>query len=257
MATPYALILRGPGTNCDREVEYAFTAAGAVAERVHIQTLRENPARLRDFQILVCPGGFSYGDDVGSGKIMASQLEHFLSDAIREFRDDEKLILGICNGFQTLLKAGLLVPPDEDGPLATLTHNDSGRYVDRWVHLKVTSNKSPFLKDVQRMFVPMAHGEGNFVARKEWILKGLGQAGQVVLRYTDPNGNTGAGYPHTPNGSQDDIAGICDATGRVLGLMPHPERHILPTQHPRWTREGLKQEGDGMQLFRNAVEYFG
>jgi phosphoribosylformylglycinamidine synthase len=187
---------------------------------------------------------------------MANQLEHFLTDAIREFRDDEKLILGICNGFQTLLKAGLLVPPDEDGPLATLTHNTSGRYEDRWVHMKVTSDKSPFLKGVERMFVPMAHGEGNFVCRKEWILKGLSQAGQVVLRYTDPHGETGAGFPHNPNGSQDDVAGVCDATGRVLGLMPHPERHALPTQHPRWTREGLKAQGDGMQLFRNAVEFF-
>lgn len=256
MPTPNVLILRGPGTNCDRDAEFAFNTAGGRAERIHIQALRENPARLRDFQILVCPGGFSYGDDVGSGKIMASQLEHFLADAIREFRDEEKLILGICNGFQTLLKAGLLVPPDEEGPLATLTHNTSGRYEDRWVHMKVESDKTPFLKGIERMFVPMAHGEGNFVCRKDWILKGLGQAGQVVLRYTDPEGNTSAGFPHNPNGSQDDVAGVCDATGRVMGLMPHPERHALPTQHPRWTREGLKKEGDGMQLFRNAVEFF-
>lgn len=256
MPTPHVLILRGPGTNCDREAEFAFQKAGGTVERVHVQAVREHPELLKRFQILVCPGGFSYGDDVAAGKIMAGQLEHFLADAIREFRDDEKLILGICNGFQTLLKAGLLVPPDDEGPLATLTRNTTGRYEDRWVHLKVTSDRSPFLKNVSRLFVPMAHGEGNFTCRKEWILKGLSQAGQVVLRYTDPDGNTGAGFPHTPNGSQDDVAGVCDATGRVFGLMPHPERHVLGTQHPRWTREGLKGEGDGLQLFRNAVEFF-
>lgn len=256
MPTPNVLILRGPGTNADREAGFAFQLAGANVEWVHIQAVRENPALLKGYQVLVFPGGFSYGDDVGSGKIMASQLEHFLSDAIREFRDDEKLILGICNGFQTILKAGLLVPPDDDGPLVTLTHNTSGRYEDRWVHLAVTSDKSPFLKDVAQMYVPMAHGEGNFTCRKDWILKGLGQAGQVVLRYIDAAGQTAAGFPFNPNGSQDDIAGVCDATGRVLGLMPHPERHALPTQHPRWTRDGLKAEGDGLKMFQNAVEFF-
>jgi phosphoribosylformylglycinamidine synthase len=257
MPTPNVLVLRAPGTNCDGEAVFAFERAGAKVERVHINALREQPRRLRDFQILVLPGGFSYGDDVAAGKILASQLQNFLADAVREFRDQEKLILGICNGFQVLLKAGLLVPPDEDGPLATLAHNTSGKFEDRWVHLAVTSNKSPFLKGMTGMYVPVAHGEGNFVCRKEWILSGLGQAGQVVLRYTDPAGNAAAGYPHTPNGSQDDIAGICDASGLVLGLMPHPERHVLPTQHPRWTREGLKKEGDGMPMFRNAVEFFG
>ena len=258
MPTPNVLVLRAPGTNCDGEAVFTFERAGATVERLHINALREQPRRLRDFQILVLPGGFSYGDDVAAGKILASQLQNFLSDAVREFRDQEKLILGICNGFQVLLKAGLLVPPDEDdGPLATLAHNTSGKFEDRWVHLTVSSNKSPFLKGMTGMYVPVAHGEGNFVCRKEWILSGLSQAGQVVLRYTDPQGNAAAGYPHTPNGSQDDIAGICDASGLVLGLMPHPERHVLPTQHPRWTREGLKAEGDGMQMFRNAVEFFG
>jgi phosphoribosylformylglycinamidine synthase len=256
MARPKVLVLRAPGTNCDGEAVFAFEQAGAAVQRMHIQSLRETPHNLQEFQILVLPGGFSYGDDVAAGKILASQLQHFLADAIREFRDAEKLILGICNGFQALLKAGLLVPPDDDGPMATLAHNTSGKFEDRWVHLKVSSNKSPFLKEMTGMYVPVAHGEGNFVCRKEWILSGLAQSGQVVLRYTDPQGNTGAGYPHTPNGSQDDIAGICDATGRVLGLMPHPERHVLPTQHPRWTRDGLKQEGDGMPLFRNAVKFF-
>jgi phosphoribosylformylglycinamidine synthase len=256
MARPNVLVLRAPGTNCDAEAVFAFEQAGAVAKRLHINALRETPTLLHAAQILVIPGGFSYGDDVAAGKILANQLQHFLADAVREFRDADKLILGICNGFQVLLKAGLIVQPDDDGPMATLAHNTSGKFEDRWVHLAVTSDKCPFLKDMTGMYVPVAHGEGNLVCRKEWILSGLGQSGQVVLRYTDPHGNAGAGYPHTPNGSQDDIAGLCDATGRVLGLMPHPERHVLPTQHPRWTRNGLKKEGDGMPLFRNAVEFF-
>lgn len=254
MATPKVLVLRSPGANCDVETQFAFEKAGAFVERMHINRLREDPAQLQRFQIFVVPGGFSYGDDVGAGKILANQLEHFLGDALRKFRDAEKLILGVCNGFQAILKAGLLMPPDEDGPVATLAFNTHG-YQDRWLHLQTTSNKCVFLKGIERMLVPMAHGEGRFVCRQEWIAEGLEQSGQVVLKYVDEAGKPG-GYPVNPNGSQRDIAGLCDATGRVLGLMPHPERHLLPTQHPRWTREGLKHEGDGMQLFRNAVEFF-
>jgi phosphoribosylformylglycinamidine synthase subunit PurQ / glutaminase len=255
MPTPKVLVLRSPGTNCDEETQYAFECAGAHVERLHIQAIRQDPAQLQRFQILALPGGFSYGDDVAAGKILACQLEHFLADALRKFRDQEKLILGVCNGFQVLLKAGLLLPPDEDGPLATLTANDHG-YQDRWLHLKVTSSKSPFLKDMTHLQIPMAHGEGKFVARQAWIVAGLEQAGQVALKYVNAQGGPAAGYPENPNGSQGDIAGLSDTTGRVLGLMPHPERHLLPTQHPRWTREGLKSEGDGLALFRNAVAYF-
>jgi phosphoribosylformylglycinamidine synthase I len=255
MATPTALVLRAPGTNCDGEAVFAFERAGAKVDLIHLNRLRENPGLLRKAQVLVIPGGFSYGDDVAAGRIFAGQLQHFLVDAVREFRNSEKLILGICNGFQILLRAGLLVQPDEDGPLATLARNESGKFEDRWVRLAVTPNKCPFLAGMEEMEAPVAHGEGNFVARKEWILKGLAQAGQIVLRYKGPNGHP-AGYPYNPNGSQDDVAGICDPTGRVLGLMPHPERHVLPTQHPQWTRLGLKPEGDGLKLFRNAVEFF-
>ncbi|VTS06753.1 phosphoribosylformylglycinamidine synthase I [Tuwongella immobilis] len=255
MPTPHALILRAPGTNCDLETRFALERAGATTQRLHLNRLRENPSLLRDFQILVIPGGFSYGDDVAAGKILAHQLSSFLADALREFRSAEKLILGICNGFQVLLKAGLLVPPDEDGPLATLAHNTSGRYQDRWVHLNVAANQSPFLKGVTQMHLPMAHGEGRFVCRKEWILKGLAQSNQIVLRYCQPDGSAADAH-WNPNGSQDDVAGLCDATGRVMGLMPHPERHVLPTQHPQWTRLGLAESGDGFAIFRNAVEYF-
>ena len=255
MATPNVLILRAPGTNCDAETAFAFERAGAMPDRVHVGRLRENPALIHDFQILVVPGGFSYGDDVAAGSILAGLFTRHLADDMRRFRDAEKLVLGICNGFQAILKAGLLVPPDEDGPLVTLAPNTSGRYEDRWVTLKATPGKCPFLAGIDEMDVPAAHGEGRFVARKDWILKGLIQAGQVVLRYADPAGDP-AGFPANPNGSQGDVAGVCDATGRVLGLMPHPERHVLPTHHPRWTRRGLRPEGDGLMIFRNAVAYF-
>jgi phosphoribosylformylglycinamidine synthase len=255
MATPRALILRAPGANCDIEAQFAFQQAGAAAERLHINRLREQPNLLHRYQILAIPGGFTYGDDVAAGKILANQLAHFLGDTLRRFRDADKLILGICNGFQAILKAGLLLPPDEDGPLATLAHNAHGRFEDRWVHLQTTPGRCPFLTDYDRWEVPVAHGEGNFLCREGWILKGLEQAGQIVLRYVDPAGRPGP-FPINPNGSQGDVAGLCDATGRVLGLMPHPERHVLPTQHPRWTRKGLAHEGDGLRLFRNAVRYF-
>jgi len=255
MATPRVLILRAPGANCDLEAQFAFELAGAVAERVHINALRADPKQLMRYQILVIPGGFTYGDDVAAGKILANQLTHFLGDGLRRFRDAERLILGICNGFQALLKAGLLMPPDEDGPLATLTHNTSGKFEDRWISLQASPGKCPFLKGFDRLHLPIAHGEGRFLCRADWHLQGLTQTGQIVLRYCDEQGRPGD-YPINPNGSQGDVAGLCDPTGLVLGLMPHPERHVLPTQHPRWTRLGLAAEGEGLRLFRNAVRHF-
>jgi len=255
MAKPRVLILRAPGANCDTEAGFAFEQAGALAEPLHINRLREQPALLQQYQILVVPGGFTYGDDVAAGKILANELQHFLGDALHQFRAKEKLILGICNGFQVLLKAGLILPPDEDGPLTTLAHNTSGRFEDRWIYLQARPGRCVFLQGYEQLHVPIAHGEGRFVCRAPWILKGLDQAGQVVLRYVDAEGRPGP-YPINPNGAQGDVAGLCDISGRVLGLMPHPERHVLPTQHPRWTREGLAAEGQGLRLFRNAVEYF-
>jgi phosphoribosylformylglycinamidine synthase len=255
MAVPKVLILRAPGANCDLETEFAFQQAGAAPERIHVNRLREDPRLLQRYQILVIPGGFTYGDDVAAGKILACQLSHFLGEALRRFRDGNRLILGICNGFQVLLKAGLIVPPDDEGPVATLAHNRSGKFEDRWIYLRAKPGQCPFLQGCDRLHLPVAHGEGNFICREEWILKGLDEAGQVVLKYVDANGKPPQ-YPANPNGSQADIAGVCDISGRVLGLMPHPERHILPTQHPRWTREGLADEGDGMRIFRNAVKFF-
>jgi phosphoribosylformylglycinamidine synthase len=255
MPQPRALILRAPGANCDVEAEFAFQQAGALTDRVHIHRLREEPKLLLQYQILVIPGGFTYGDDVAAGKILANQLRHFLGDVLRQFRDRERLILGICNGFQTLLKAGLILPDDDEGPQATLAHNASAKFEDRWITLDAKPGKCAFLRGCSRLELPVAHGEGNFICRQDWILHGLEQAGQVVLRYANPAGGT-VRYPWNPNGSAGDVAGVCDVSGRVLGLMPHPERHVLPTQHPQWTRRGLAAEGDGLRLFRNAVEFF-
>jgi phosphoribosylformylglycinamidine synthase subunit PurQ / glutaminase len=253
---PRVLILRAPGSNCDGEAQFACQQAGGFAEKVHINQLREYPKLLQRYQILVIPGGFTYGDDVAAGKILAIELQYFLGDALREFRDSEKLILGICNGFQVLLKAGLLMPPDEDGPVATLTNNDTGRFEDRWVWLQANRSRCPwFLDGYERLYLPVAHGEGKFLCREPWILKGLDETDQICLKYVDARGQPGP-FPINPNGSQGDAAGLCDATGRVLGLMPHPERHVLPVQHPQWTRRGLAPEGDGLRIFRNAVGYF-
>jgi phosphoribosylformylglycinamidine synthase len=255
MARPRVLILRAPGANCDGETQFAFEQAGAEAERLHVNRLREKPDLLRVFQILVIPGGFTYGDDVAAGKILGNQLQHFLDEELRKFRDREKLILGICNGFQALLKAGLIIQPDDDGSLVTLTHNVPAGFADRWIHLAAEPGKCPFLQGYQTLFVPIAHGEGRILCREPWIAQGLQHSGQVVLRYVDAKGQPGP-FPVNPNGSEADIAGLCDATGRVLGLMPHPERHVLPTQHPRWTRDGLQPAGDGLRLFQNAVQFF-
>src|SRR5438874_5463448 len=173
MATPRVLVLRAPGANCDEETQFAFEQAGAVAERLHINRLREEPSLLHRYQILVVPGGFTYGDDVAAGKILALQLAHFLGETLQRFRDADKLILGICNGFQALLKAGLLLPADEDGPLATLANNARGQFEDRWIYLETTPGRCPFLQGYERFQVPVAHGEGNFICRDIWILDGL------------------------------------------------------------------------------------
>ena len=259
---PKVLILRAPGTNCDVETAFAFETAGAEADRVHICRLLEEPSLADDYQILCLPGGFSYGDDVAAGRILANQIEHHLADVLGKFKDDGKLVLGICNGFQVLIKSGLLLESNEDrGAAATLTWNDSGKFEDRWVELSAKDGKCVFLKDIEKMYLPVAHAEGKFVARDADTLADLDRAGQLVLRYQALNGaqtnGSGVPYPDNPNGSTLDVAGVCDTTGRVFGLMPHPERFIDRTQHPRWTRETLDDEGAGLAVFKNAVGYFG
>jgi phosphoribosylformylglycinamidine synthase len=262
MPSPNVLILRAPGTNCDQETAFAFQQAGAKTEILHVNRLLENPGLFGRFQILCIPGGFSYGDDLAAGRILGAQIQHHLADALGQFKADGKLILGICNGFQVLMKSSVLLAPDAAGrPLATLTNNDSGRFEDRWVRLGVQGGKCVFLAGIDAMYLPVAHAEGKFVARDASVLDQLAAEGRLVLRYLPQEGSVGsahrnAAYPDNPNGSMADVAGMCDATGRVLGLMPHPERHIDPTHHPRWTRGEAAAVGDGLQVFVNAVRYF-
>jgi phosphoribosylformylglycinamidine synthase subunit PurQ / glutaminase len=254
MPQPRALILRAPGANCDEETAFAFERAGARADRVHLNRWLESPQLADDYQILCLPGGFTFGDDLGSGRIFANQLRHHLADSLAAFRDAGKLILGICNGFQILVKSGLLDTDDASGPGATLTWNASGRFIDRWVNLSAAGDRCVFLKGIDRMFLPIAHAEGQFVGRDEPTLDRLEQHGQLVLRYCQNDACTP--QPFNPNGAARDVAGMCDRSGRVFGLMPHPERFIDRTQHPQWTRIPPFEEGDGLQLFRNAVAYF-
>ena len=258
MPQPKVLILRAPGTNCDHETAFAFQQAGARTELVHINRLLEDPDIFGQIQILCIPGGFSYGDDVAAGRILGNQFQHHLADRMAQLKVEGKLILGICNGFQVLIKSGVLLDPDPRlGPPATLTFNDSGKFEDRWVKLQVTGSKSVFLAGIDSMYLPVAHAEGKFVTRDAEVLAQLESEDQLVLRYIRQRpGSNGETYPDNPNGSVADVAGVSDATGRVLGLMPHPERHIDPTHHPRWTRGHAGLVGDGLKVFTNAVEYF-
>jgi phosphoribosylformylglycinamidine synthase len=263
MSTPNVLILRAPGTNCDQETAYAFEQAGGKTEILHINRLLDDPSLFGRFQILCIPGGFSYGDDVGAGRILANQIEHHLAEQLGEFKAAGKLILGICNGFQVLLKSGILLETDADaGPAATLTWNDSGRFEDRWVKLGVDGTTSVFLSGIESMYLPIAHAEGKFVPRDDVVRDRLAAAGQLALCYrplgdgADTPLDAAVPFPDNPNGSVLNVAAVCDPTGRVLGLMPHPERHIDRTQHPRWTRGEGSEQGDGLKMFQNAVRHF-
>jgi len=275
MPRPNVLVLRAPGTNCDKETAWAFERAGARVTPLHVNRLLEAPERLADYQILCVPGGFSFGDDLAAGRILACRFRHHLAEPMRRFIDADRLVLGICNGFQVLIQAGILVEQDEQGvPEATLTVNDSGRFEDRWVRLGVQPARCPMLDGIDAMELPVAHAEGRFVPRDQAALDRLQSEGRLLLRYrarrAPPAESTAAKapdtgpadrrepvpYPDNPNGSTADVAGICDRTGRVLGLMPHPERHIEPTQHPRWTRGEAATVGDGLAVFHNAVAYF-
>jgi phosphoribosylformylglycinamidine synthase len=258
MAQPRVLILRAPGANCDEETAFAFERAGAIAERLHVQALLDTPRRLSEFQILCIPGGFSYGDDIAAGRILGNQLRHHLHEQIAHFKSAGKLILGICNGFQILLKSGVLLPMDgQFNAMATLAWNASGKFEDRWVPLHVTSAKSVFFSGIERLYLPVAHAEGRFVPQSAAALAQLTEAGQIVLRYGTPaKASNAVAYPDNPNGSIGDVAAVCDETGRVCGLMPHPERHIDPTQHPRFHRQPTGAAGEGLRVFQNAVGYF-
>lgn len=260
MKRPKVCVLRTAGTNCDKETARAFYLAGGEPELTHVNRLIKQEKRLGDYQILALPGGFSYGDDIASGKILANELKYKLVAALREFIGAGKLIIGICNGFQVLVKSGLLPGNAEFRQEASLIINDSGKFEDRWVYLKnhksqITNHRCVWTKGLPEIiYLPVAHGEGKFIGADSAILERLKKKGQVAFQYCDQQGRL-CGYPHNPNGSTDNVAGICDDTGRILGLMPHPERHAEFYQHPQWTGLKRKKSGDGLQIFKNGVEY--
>ncbi len=261
---PRVLILRSAGTNCDGETQTAFEAVGAQVDRVHLNRVIENPSLMDAYQMLAVPGGFSYGDDIAAGRIFANQLMLRLEGALHAFVEKKKPVIGICNGFQILVKTDILPGPlaGKTGQTCTLTENDCRHFIDHWVTLESKSKKCIWTRNlpedpptddyedrkvrVARIELPIAHGEGQFLCASDAVRKALWANDQVALTYVGTN----------PNGSTDAIAGVCDASGLVFGLMPHPERHISPLQHYAWqSREKQPEEGDGLQIFRNAVEY--
>ena len=269
---PPVLVITGDGLNCESETARAFRLAGGVPELVHISDILRGERRLGEFEILALIGGFSNGDHLGAGTVQASRFRHRLRRELEGFVRGGGFVIGICNGFQTLVKMGLLPGVARVqggagfGPLlwarnVTIMANDSGRFEDRWVRLTVDSS-SPcvWTQGLGELFLPVRHGEGKFFAPDGELLDHLVVHGQVVLRYCDSEGKPTQLYPWNPNGSLEAIAGLCDPSGRVLGLMPHPEAYLSPYNHPSWTREvslgrRLPPEGQGVALFRNAVGY--
>jgi len=248
MVKPLVMIVKEHGTNCENESKFAFEQAGATADIVHMNDWIDNPKKIRDYQIVMFPGGFSYGDDTGSAYAWTNRIKNNLHDDMLEFaRNGKNLILGVCNGFQLLVNFGLL--PGFDGkydePTAALMHNDFPRYQCRWVDLKVTGS-SPWLRGIDEISLPIAHGEGKFYTSEE-ILDKMKKKSLGIVRYAQGDVCKQLGLPANPNGSIDDIAGLTDESGRILGMMPHPERAIA-TQDDK--------EGPGVQVFRNAVNYF-
>jgi phosphoribosylformylglycinamidine synthase I len=253
MTTPRALVLRAAGTNCEAETARALRLSGAEVEILHINRLLEAPERLEEQEILVVAGGFSYGDDVGAGRVWGLELRHNLAEALQAYVARGGLALGVCNGFQVLVDSGLFGARDEDGKRdIALTNNSSNHYECRWVELESQECACPWIVAGEVMPTPVAHAEGRFVVRDAATLARLKAQGQVALTYVAP-GKDSVAYPDDPNGSIEHIAGICDPTGRVLGLMPHPERNLDPWNHPRWTRMGARTEGEGLNFYRRMV----
>ncbi len=255
MPQPRVLILRAPGTNCDQETARAFELAGGRCERLHVNRLLEEPKLLADFQILCLPGGFSYGDDIGAGRILGSQIEHRLTGVCR-LQGGGQIDPGDLQRISDSDEVGHSAGQRRKRAPATLTWNQSGKFEARWVELKAIGTKSVFFAGIDRLELPVAHAEGKFVTRDRAMLDQLEAGSQVVLRYQAGGSDAGGAYPQNPNGATNDIAGICDASGRVCGLMPHPERFVDRTQHPRWTRLAERPAGDGLRVFENAVGYF-
>lgn len=268
MAQPRVLVLTGYGINCDDETAFAFRKAGAAADIVHINDLIGNRSMIDRYQIFSFPGGFSYGDDTGSGKALANRIKNNLMDEVRRFTERDTLMLGICNGFQVMVNIGVV--PALQGVTGTveaaLEHNTTFRYQCRWVDV-VIEKDSPavFTRGITGMRIPVAHGEGNFFAGED-SLREIEKRNLVTMRYARPGGGRAGGeFPFNPNGSMNDIAAISDPGGRIMGMMPHPERGMFFTQRDDWTllreerrRAGkeIPEEADGLLIFKNAVEYF-
>lgn len=256
------LIITGFGLNCEKETSLAFETAGAVVSCVHLNDILQQPTRLDDFHILAFIGGFSFGDHLGAGTVFANRVKSGLRQPLEEFINSGKLIIGICNGFQTITRMGI-VPAMAAlfQQEVALQQNDSGVFRDSWVTLKVNPHTNcVFTKGIDVLPLPIRHGEGKFVALDERVLNDLEEGGYVALRYADPvSGEPTAEFPFNPNGSRHNIAGICDKTGRVFGLMPHPEAYLSPFNHPHWTHQKinntLPEEGMGLKIFRNAVDF--
>ena len=265
MVKPNVLVLTGYGINCDEETSFAFEKAGAKVKRVHINDLIDKHDKLSNYQIMAFPGGFSYGDDTGAGNALSNRIRNHLGDELKEFVEKDNLVIGICNGFQVMTNLGLL--PSLDGtyenPQVALLNNENARYLDRWVDLKFEGN-CIWTKDIEKMPIPIAHGEGKFYASDK-ILQDLNLNKQIVARYVYGNTCDDQKLNVNPNGSLEDIAGITDPTGRLIGMMPHPERAIEFTQLPNWTRDKeiykrnkieIPNKGPGIQIFQNGVDYF-
>jgi len=265
-----ALVLTGFGLNCDSETAYALKLAGAQAEKVHINDLVNKNVSIKDYKILVFGGGFSWGDEHGAGVLQAVRMKTHLGEDIQRFIEKDNLILGICNGFQTLVNFGLLPGFDIKSMerKVAVINNEHGNFIDDWVNLSVNGlSKSVFTKDINHLELPVRHGEGLFYTDDETLEK-IETNNQAVLRYSLKDYSPAKGnYPFNPNGSLNDIAGICDSTGRVFGLMPHPEAFVRWTQHPHWSvmKHKMEKEGrdlfsssvpEGLKIFQNAVNYF-
>ncbi|MCR4316774.1 MAG: phosphoribosylformylglycinamidine synthase I [Planctomycetes bacterium] len=252
------LVLRAPGINCDVETRRAFSDLPALTEAIHINRIIEDPGILEAADLIVVPGGFSFGDDIHAGAVLASILRTHLEIPIKKHIERGRLILGICNGFQVLVKAGLLPGLDESGVprKVTLTSNDSGHYECRWTKLEVATRRSPFLAELPDVIeMPVAHGEGKLVPENDETLKSICVNDQIAFRYLPVGNGTSVSYPSNPSGTTMNIAGILDVSGRVLGLMPHPERFRFPFQHPTWTRREPEIEETCFPIFRGAIRY--
>lgn len=254
MAKVPVLVLRTAGINCDEEIMHCWRVAGAEPTLMHLSAVCDEPAVLRNYRIVTIPGGFSYGDDIAAGAIFAQRVVSRLAEPLSDLVQQGGGILGICNGFQILVKAGLLPGNGETGTV-TVTYNDSAKFEARWVRLEICTDRCVFLTPGTHLEMPVEHAEGKVVTADEKVVARLADAGGIAVRYVDQTGGYDA-YPANPNGSDGGIAGLCDGTGRIFGLMPHPDRHFEHAHHPRWASRKATGPPDGLTVFTNAVRFW-